>query len=93
MDETTIVQLVALTVALVEGLKIVFESFLSRELNPGAKVVLSVVTGAVLASVAEFAPEAWVRVVPILTVGLVAAGLYSLGKRGGTAVVNGLNGK
>ena len=92
MDEVTMLHIVALTIALTEGLKVAYDSLAGKPLNSGIKLVATVLVGAGLAAVAEFAPDAWVRVVPLLTVGLASAGLYSIGKRGGAAVVNGING-
>lgn len=81
MNDTTMLQLVALTIAVVEGIK-------QFGIKNEWKTVITVLIGGGLAAIAEFAPDAWIRILPILTVGLAAAGLYSLGKRSGIAVIN-----
>lgn len=91
MDEVMMLQLIAFTVAIVEGVKVAYNGFTTKVLNEGVKVVVTVLVGTSLAAVAEFAPDVWPRVVPLLTVGLAAAGLYSIGKRSGSAILN--NGK
>ncbi len=91
MDEVTLLQLIAFTIAIVEGVKVAYNGFTGNALNEGVKVVVTVLVGTGLAAVAEFAPDAWVRVVPLLMVGLAAAGLYSIGKRSGNAILK--NGK
>lgn len=93
MSEMTMLQIVALALSVVEGVKVVVKGFTKSELNEGAKVLVAVLVGAGLAAFAEFAPEAWGRAFPIIAVALAVPGLYSIGKRGGTAIVNGLNGK
>ena len=81
MDNTNMLQLVALTIAVMEGIK-------QFKIKDEWKTVITVFVGGFLAGIAEFAPDAWIRILPILTVGLAAAGLYSLGKRSGIAVIN-----
>ena len=79
--------MIAFTLAIVEGVKVAYNGFTDKVLNEGAKVVVTVLVGTGLAAVAEFAPDAWLRIVPLLTVGLAAAGLYSIGKRSGSAIL------
>lgn len=81
MSEMTMLQLVAFTIALVEGVK-------QSKLPAQYYTLSAMVIGGGLAAIAEFAPEIWLRVIPILTVGLAAAGLYSIGKRAGSAIVS-----
>ena len=88
MDQVTMLQLIAFTVAIVEGVKVAYNGFTDKVLNTGMNVIVSLFVGAGLAAVAEFAPDVWLRVVPLLTVGLAAAGLYSIGKRSGNAILN-----
>lgn len=90
LDAVSLALIVGLAIAIVEGIKQAFESLANKELPSGAKVILSVVTGTALASVAEFAPETWVRIIPILTAGLAAAGLYSISKRVGNGAATAL---
>ncbi len=93
LDAVGLALIVGLAIALVEGIKQAFESLAGKELSSGAKVILSVVTGTILASAAEFAPETWVRVIPILTAGLAAAGLYSISKRAGSGAAKAIQTK
>lgn len=88
IDEPTYAQLVGLTIAVSEGVKRAIEGLTNKELNPGIKLIVTVVIGTILGSAAEFAPEYWERFMPILIIGLVAGGLYSLGKRGGVALLS-----
>ena len=81
IDEATMLQLVALTIAVVEGVK-------QFNLPERVNMVITVLVGSGLAAIAEFAPTAWIRIMPILMVGLAAAGLYSIGKRAGNAVLS-----
>jgi hypothetical protein len=92
MTEFTMLQIVALALSVVEGVKVVVKGFTGKELNEGAKVLVAVLIGGGLAAFAEFAPDAWGRALPIVMVALAVPGLYSIVKRGGTAVVNGVNG-
>lgn len=80
MDELTMITLVTLTIAVMEGVK---QFGLPKQVN----MVMTVLIGAGLAAVAEYAPDTWIRVLPVLTVGLASAGLYTLGKRAGSAVL------
>lgn len=80
MDELTMITLVTLTIAIMEGVK-------QFGLPKRANTVAAVMIGTGLGAIAEYAPDTWIRVAPVLTVGLAAAGLYSLGKRAGTAVL------
>ena len=91
MDQVMMLQLIAFTVAIVEGVKVAYNGFTTKVLNKGVKVVVTVLIGTGLTAVAEFAPDAWLRIVPLLMVGLAAAGLYSIGKRSGNAILK--NGK
>lgn len=88
MDQTMMLLLVSLAIPMVEGIKVIYSSLTKQELNEGVKVIAGVLVGATLAAVAEFAPDAWVRVMPILMVALAVPGLYSIGKRSGNAVFN-----
>ena len=92
MDEVTMLQLVALTLAIVEGVKVAYNGFTGKVLNKGMKIIVSVLVPVSPNFQDQDPPDVWLRVVPILTVGLAAAGLYSIGKRSGSAVVNSLNG-
>lgn len=91
MNDTTMLQLVVYTLAIVEGIKTVVTSWTGKPLDEGIKVIVSVLIGAALAGIVEFAPDTWVRLVPLLTVGLAAAGLYSIGRQSGAAVLAAFN--
>lgn len=93
MSEVMMLQILALAIASVEGVKVMVNGFVGKELNEGFKVLTALLVGGGFAAFAEFAPEAWERALPIVMLALATPGLYSITKRSGTAVVSVLNGK